>query len=152
MDLKTTHIKIPIDLIIRAHAAIPPELRVELEACLATYKVIHGDKEHIAEGFTLGPVGELGFDPILYDEAICRGKIETRTRKAKEAYEDLKSQLEHLSTMGTTQKQLGTEVGEQKLSTKLCHGAPISDESQRILEQMKALPSGLLPSGDPPSE
>jgi hypothetical protein len=96
----------------------------------------------LAEGFYIDEEGNLAFDPTLYTEAVYRGKIDTRTKTAREAYEKLCGELELLEHMGLEQRKALAVAGNELLQHKLCNGEPIAEDSTHLLirmEQVKRL-------------
>lgn len=137
VNLSKEYVKVPVDLLLKIHKSLASEeIRRDLEEYFRAYKKRHGEKEHLAEGFYIDEEGNLAFDPALYTEAVYRGKIDTRTKTAREAYEKLCGELELLENMGLEQRKALAAAGNKLLQHKICNGEPIAENSKHLLTRM----------------
>jgi len=111
-------------------------LRIEILEYIRTYKAEHDSKYHTVEGLVLNDDGYLECRDDLYTEAIYRGKIETRTRSAKKALEELKSQLDLLQVMGKKQQACIDNIDPNLLKNRIGEGEPVSDEQFNLLSKI----------------
>jgi hypothetical protein len=138
---KRGNFPVPVDIFLRLFNGLPQQssVRGEVLDFLKTYKNTFNPKEHTVEGFRLNEDNELVFDEGLYTEAVYRGKIETRTRTAKEQVERLRSELEMLKSMGESHAIVAGSLSPSAIQQRVGDGIPISEEQATLLSKLLPL-------------
>lgn len=142
-------ILLSVDIFVDLFNALPMEeesLRAVILHYIKNYKADVNRKGHIAEGFYLDENGKLVFDEKLYDEAIYRGKIDTYTKATKSSYNRLIGDLEMLQAMDEEHVKKSHIADKEKMHCKLCEGNTVSEESLKLLRNIKRFI--LLPDKD----
>lgn len=141
---------IPIKWLVNLHNSIPraSNARQEIKDYLTAFAAMN-KKAHGVRALAVEENGDLRFDEALYDQAVYRGKQETRLNSASEIFNKLKDELDLLQEFQKTEAAaaLASELSKESRLVPLPDYSPnlahIKNSGHNIAQLVDRMRCGL---------